>query len=91
MVAEHKHDHNSNIVNIAKLTVQIRNLQKELGLMAQKGWRFPGKKKMLVRLGNIHLLRNHFLGRVEGVKFCLLFQFCIFAYLWTRDLLCPQF
>ena len=60
MVAEHKHDHHSNIVQIAKLTLQIRGLQKEMGLMAQKGWRSPGKKKMLVRFGNIHLLRNQF-------------------------------
>ena len=84
MVAEHKHDHNSNIVHIAKLTLTIRNLQKEMGLMAQKGWRCPGKKRMLIRAGNIHLLRNHFGGRVEGVKFCLLFQyilyFCILMY-----------
>ena len=69
MVAEHKHDHNSNIVHIAKLTLQIRSLQKEMGLMAQKGWRAPGKKKMLVRFGNIHLLRNHFWGRWRGSIF----------------------
>jgi len=53
MVAEHKHDHNSNIVHIAKITLKIRNLQKEMGLMAQKGWRCPGKKKMLVRFVNM--------------------------------------
>ena len=58
MVAEHKHDHNSNIVNIAKLTLKIRNLQKDMGLLAQKGWRCPGKKKLLVRIGNIQILRN---------------------------------
>ena len=89
MVAEHKHDHDSNIVHIAKLTLTIRNLQKEMGLMAQKGWRCPGKKRQLIRAGNIHLLRNHFGGRVEGVKFCLLFQYCIFAYLWTKGFTMP--
>ena len=73
MVAEHKHDHHSNIVQIAKLTLQIRGLQKEMGLMAQKGWRSPGKKKMLVRFGNIHLLRNHFWGGWRGSNFAFFY------------------
>jgi len=49
MVGEHKHDHYSNVVNIAKLTLKIRDLQKRLGLMAQKGYRNPHHRKLLVR------------------------------------------
>jgi len=52
MVAEHKHDHTSNVVSIALLTLKIRNLQKHLGQLGQRGWRAAGKKHALVRAVN---------------------------------------
>ena len=38
-VAEHKHDVKSLEVKVSSLTVTIRNMQKELALKSQKGWR----------------------------------------------------
>jgi len=69
MVAEHKHDHTSNVVSIALLTLKIRNMQKDLGLLAQRGWRCPGKKRALARFINARRAQLGFLRKQDYPKY----------------------
>ena len=69
MVAEHKHDLSSNVVSIALLTLKIRNLQKDLGLLSQKGWRSPGKKASLVRFINMRRAQLGYLRTQDYPKY----------------------
>merc|ERR1719369_263054 len=69
MVADHKHDHTSNVVSIALLTLKIRNLQKDLGLLTKRGWRCPGKKHMLVQFINRRRAQLGYLRKQDYPKF----------------------
>ena len=69
LVAEHKYDMDSNVVRIAQLTVQIRDLQRNLAELRTRGWRNGQGLRKLAKIVNHRKNRLAVLRELDYPKF----------------------